>query len=93
MLLMCCQMCGRGEGGGRMVQCDPMYPPQYYIIIRVHLVWWSGYNVVSMLAHHLRLWPDIETALGERLVFAGHKSRDINSFNVGTDFRRQNLTL
>ena len=24
-----------------------------------------------MLAHHLRRWPNIETALGERPVFAG----------------------
>ena len=28
-------------------------------------------NAVLMLAHRLRRWPNIETALGESLVFAG----------------------
>ena len=28
-------------------------------------------NVVSMLAHRLRRWPNIETALGERPASAG----------------------
>ena len=28
-------------------------------------------NAVSMLAHRIRRWPNIETALGECLVFAG----------------------
>ena len=28
-------------------------------------------NAVSMLAHRLRRWPNIETTLGECLVFAG----------------------
>ena len=28
-------------------------------------------NAVSMLAHRLRRWPNIETALGEFIVFAG----------------------
>ena len=28
-------------------------------------------NAVSMLAHRLRRWPNIETALGECPVFAG----------------------
>ena len=28
-------------------------------------------NAVSMLAHRLRRWPNIKTALGESLVFAG----------------------
>ena len=28
-------------------------------------------NVGSMLAHHLRRWPNIEPTLGKRLVFAG----------------------
>ena len=28
-------------------------------------------NAVSMLAHRLRRWPNIETALGECVVFAG----------------------
>ena len=27
-------------------------------------------NFVSMLVHHLRLWPSINTPLGERVVFA-----------------------
>ena len=30
-------------------------------------------NAVSMLAHRLRRWPNIETALGECPVFAGDK--------------------
>ena len=29
-------------------------------------------NVVSMVAHRLRRWPNIETALGECPVFAGN---------------------
>ena len=35
-------------------------------------------NVVLMLAHRLRRWPNIKTALGESLVFAGHWIRWIN---------------
>ena len=32
---------------------------------------WHSLNAVSMLAHRLRRWPNIETALGECPVFAG----------------------
>ena len=33
-----------------------------------------SHNAVSMLAHRLRRWPNIETALGECPVFAGKLS-------------------
>ena len=39
-------------------------------------------NVVSMLAHRLRRWPNIGTALGECLVFAGNNTQKVVSLDV-----------
>ena len=52
-------------------------------------------NAVSMLAYRLRRWPNIETALGECPVFAGHDHKTVNPFSGGGGDRlliRQTLT-